>query len=141
MNNIQRNLDTLDKLTKELADEIHNETNGHVMQLLCLIFDKLKTYCMIIRNDDTIIYINPSLAKYTKSHKLSCRSGMKWYEVWGMDKPKNDIAHKVAIKERKVTIQDYTSPITRNTFNITAIPLLYNGVSGTICLLLPKDGK
>ena len=132
-------LERLDKLTKELAEEIHGNKKGYIFELLCFIFDNLKTYCVIVDNHDIVLYMNPSMKKYIETNNLKLNVGEEYYHIWNRDKPNEMAPHNIAIRTRKVIQTIFTSPRTNNTLSVTSIPLIYDGVSGTICLVIPED--
>jgi len=130
------NLDKLDKLTKELAEEIGTSKNGMVSNLLYLIFDKLKSMCMIIDNKDRVVYLNPPMKKYMKKHNLDINIGDEYYKCWCKTKPDDKSPHNMSLKTREMIVTNYKSPKTGNILNVTTIPLIYNGVSGTINIII-----
>jgi len=125
-------------LAKELAVEIHKDEDKEIFDLLSRILDKIKTQCMIIREDHTILYINSECSNWIKEHNVKLEVGMKWHSA----SPEYEIEncpHSKSIKERKVVSSIYGSPVTKVNYCVTAIPLLYDGVAGTICLIMPEE--
>ena len=138
-------LTRLDDLTNELAQEIHTNKGGHILDLLKFIFDKIDTQIMIIDEDDRILFNNLATIEHFKKHSLNYNTGIKWYEAWNIDKcpetgePLSNVPHKIAMEKRKVITREFTSPFTGFKCRIIAIPLLYNGISGTICVITPLE--
>ena len=132
-------LTKLKELTKELAEEIHDERNGLVLSLVKMLLDNIDTYAMIIDSSHTVLYTNPSLKRYMKCHNLDLPPNVRWFEIWKSDKPVDDNPHCKALLNKKVIIQEVISPITKIHYDVTVIPLIYDGVSGTICFIKPMN--
>ena len=68
--------------------------------------------------------------------------GDNWYKtIWSMGMEPKDHPANLALKTRKVVHMNFKSPKTGRTFNVTAIPLLYNGVAGTICFAVEVENE
>ena len=131
-------LDNLKKLTAYLALELENKDYFHIMDLLGIIFNQINTLILVIDKNDKVIYMNKKMTQYFRQNKCDVKIGDVWYKFWGMKKPPIDYPAKEAIKKKTIIKKQMTSPVTNTTFDIIAIPLIYDGVSGTINIINPE---
>lgn len=134
MSDIDNTINNLKRLTKELAEEIKNEEYGRMFDFCKLIFSNLNTYVIIIGLDEKIKYMNPSLSKYLKSVDSDLKVGDIWYKNWDSKSIPKDHPSCEALKTRTVVHKKLEYPKLKSTYDVIAIPLIYNGISGTICL-------
>lgn len=134
-NESTKKINYLKVITQELAREIDLNEHGPIISLLEIIFDKINSLVFIINMDDVVVYANRSAIDYIKSTYGVDILNEKWYCCFGDEKPKDNLIHDEAIKKRKVINRELHSPLSNIDFNVTAIPLIYNGTTGTICIL------
>ena len=133
-------LGPLKRLTKELAEEIEYDEIGPIFKLFKLLFDNINTLTVIIDKDNIIKYMNPVLTKYLEENNLDGCIGDNWYKtIWKMGLEPDEHPARIALEQRKVVHKNFSSPMTGRKFIVTAIPLIYNGVSGTICFAVLCD--
>lgn len=143
-NKIEKNIDYLKDITKDLAKEIDLNEHGPIISLLEIIFDNIESLVFIINTDDIIIFINKSAIEYmSRVHGCdgACAIGKTWYCSFCDEKPDEGFIHDRAMNERRVLTEVFDSPFSDNKFEITAIPLVYNGTTGTICIMNIIDGN
>ena len=134
-NEVDKNLINLKSLTEELATEIYNRDEGNAFNFCKLIFDNLRTYVAIINLDNTVQYINPSLHFLLSSLKMDVKVGDEWFsKAWNLKTPPKNHPAKEAFETRKVVSDVIVSPISNTKYEVIAIPLIFNGISGSICL-------
>ena len=139
MSDIDNTMNNLRRLTQELAEEIKYDEVGPMFKFCKLIFDNLKTKVVIIDTKGIIKYMNKTLLDYASKFNLDLKVGNNWYIPCGFDKEPEIYPAKEAIENRQVIHAIFKSKKTGNTLDIIAIPLIFNGVSGAICLLNQAD--
>jgi len=58
-----------------------------------------------------------------------------WFKAWNLKKEPETYPSKDAVEQKIVIHKSFVSPLTKNKFDIVCIPLIFNGVSGTIILM------
>jgi len=138
---MSENLNKLNRLTKELAEEIKYEETGPALKFCKLILGSIKSPAFIIDKDYNLIYGNPEAERLGKKYNVFTKSGIgkKCYEVQypGQGGPCKDCPAIKAIKTKKVENTEWKSKNSKITYMVTDIPLVYNGVSGVIEILNP----
>lgn len=130
------NLEPLKKVTQELALEVR--ALGHdseMLEFMSLILENVQSAALILDDEDTVVYMNTLAAQTISNLGTEVSVGEKWYKAWGLDAPPlEDYPARKAIETRKVVCEEYTSPFSGTKFKVTSIPLIYDGVSGTITI-------
>jgi len=126
-------LSRLKELTTELAIQVrilgeHTE----LIELLELIFDNIQSIIFIIDNNDNIVSMNNAASVHASECGANIEVGDKWYKMWKLSDPPPIYPSKRAIETRRILTSIQKSPVSDKTFFVTVIPLIYNGVSGTI---------
>ena len=128
-------LSKLKEITEEIAREIKDEENGKILSFLKLILDNIDTLSLITDKDSKILYFNKAESDYFKRFGITLHVGNFLYkDILGMDTSPDWCPIKKCIREKDVvTVEvDGKGPRKGHKFYITAIPLIFNGVSGAI---------
>lgn len=126
-------LDNLQRLTHELAEEIHKKENGYMFEFIKLLFNNIESFVSVLDDKCNILYINPSAIEFAKEHiNLDVKIGDNCL-LWShnIENCKNCIV-KNCMYQKKVLNEIMISPNTGIKYWRTCIPLVYNGVSGVI---------
>jgi len=135
---VSENLKKLRELTEELAHEV-DDNHGKQLEFLKIVFDNIQSQVMILSKDDKIIFTNDACDDYNKkTYGKPLSVGKIWYEEMGIFKPDCCPAWK-AIEKRDVVTDRFENPTTGEVFIVTAIPLINNGESGTICIYTQEN--
>ena len=136
-------LNNLQRLTQELAEEIHYEEYGHVFKLMSLIFDNVESYVVIIDTNCKLLYINPAAIKACKDLvNIDINTGDNCIKMM-QSNPElcKDCLAKSCINQKKVLNEVTISPNTNIKYWRTCIPLAYDGISGVIEILEKLNGR
>jgi len=130
-------LEPLSKLTRELAEEIHKKESGLAFKSICIVFDNLKSIISIIDSDCKFIYLNKAAIDYTHDLlKIDISIGDHCLKLLGNDsKLCESCSSKKCVNERRIISEVFKSPNTHIKYWKTAIPLIYDGISGVIIIL------
>lgn len=119
--------------------EIEEPDGETILCLLKLIFEQLNTFIIILNKQKEVIWMNK--AATTKAYTFSEENqGEKFLEegtkaFWNQEL---DLSRKgpidKAMIERKIIHSIVISPFSNQPYTLTCIPLLANGVTGTILL-------
>lgn len=130
MPTVEEDAEEIRRITRQLAAEIKNK-ECTVLSLLELVFDKIKSLVVIMRENLEVIYANKATLKFLG--KESAR-GVKCHELF-YDSPipcPNCQVNEV-IKTRRIGIVKKTKALSG--YVATCIPLIANGVTGVIELI------
>ena len=126
-------LEPLQQLTQELAQEVHNKENGKTFNFIKLLFNNIESFVAVIDEKCNILYINPSAIIFAKTHlNMDVKEGdncLLWMQT---DKFCDKCVIKTCISQKKVLNEIMISPRTNIKYWRTCIPLVYDGVSGII---------
>lgn len=129
-------LNPLRRLTEELAEEVAYEEVGPRLRLLELLLDNISSLAVIVHANHRILFINEALKKYLKTLNVEVNIGDKWYKAfWNLDEPPKESLLTNSLRKREVVTGVISSPISNRKYQVSCIPLVYNGVSGYIFLL------
>ena len=139
MTNLDISIEQLKKVTSELAIEIHSESEEkkEVLKMLSCVFDMVEEIVIILNIDCETEYINPFAIEMIKNvSKTNIKKGDHiCKEVFGENLPCSMCITKKAIETRKVVMDKFTSPSSKKTYTVMAIPLLYNGTAGAAIIM------
>ena len=140
------NLLKLKGVTKELADEIHDEAHydpDSVFQLVTTLLDYMPVLCEIVTPDKKIVYVN----QYTRDHVKRMGGedprvgGTCFTEMFGVDHPCENCPLEKAIDTGELTQIDFVAPVMDEERvdqgmggSLIAIPLRWNGTSAVILI-------
>jgi len=130
----------LEKLTRNLALEVKNESEGPMYSYCIDILNKIKTPAVVISKDYNLIYMNEAGIKYFKQDLITC--GLKihskcYKELYNLDNVCEEYIVKKSIENKHVYMYN-TKLHNDNKYLIVVIPLIYNGTSGAIQLYVPQ---
>jgi hypothetical protein len=141
-----KSLQNLKRITKELAEEIHEDRLYDSDSVFCLVttlLDHIPVLCEIVSPDYEIIYVN----EYTKNHVKRMGGdepkvgGKCFAEMFGVDHPCDKCPLKKAIESGDINAIDFVAPHDDGGRydvgmggNLIAIPLKWNGTSAVILI-------
>jgi len=139
-------LNSLKRLTMELAEEIEYDEHGKVWKFITLILDSVNSPAAIIGADHTLLYINKETIKRHAIQGFDIEDELgktvrktRFCRPLEMDCSKCPIMKSMETKE--VYTIDYKSDITGILYKMICIPLVFDGVSGVLAILSDKNGK
>jgi len=143
------NLLRLKEVTRELAEEIHEEQHydpDSVFQLVTTLLDYMPVLCEIVTPDLEIVYVN----QYTKDHVKRMGGteptvgGKCFAEMFGVDHPCEKCPLQKAIDTGEINEIDFIAPHIQEDNeervdvgmggSLIAIPLRWNGTSAVILI-------
>lgn len=145
-NNHSQTLKSLKKITRELAEEIHDELHydsDSVFQIVTLLLDHMPVLCEIVTPEHEIIFVN----KHTKNHVKRMGGvepqigGTCFTEMFGVKDPCKTCPLDKAIRTGEVCQVKFLAPGMEAKRRdqgmggtLTAIPLKWNGTSAVILI-------
>lgn len=131
----------LNNITFPLAAEIESGKFGlPVLAFLKVILNNIETISFVFDKEGRIIFVNLAADEYLKQLGFSYNIGDFWWKIfWKLDKRPDNVTSVRALTTRTIITEDMSNPHTGNTVTVTAIPLIFNGVSGTICFVRRKE--
>jgi len=126
----------LNSLTFGLAAEIESGKFGPLLTLLSIVLNNVETITFVFDKNGKILFMNIAAQTYLKNNSFDVKIGDIWWKVcFNLKERPIDTPTAKALISRQIITEPYKSPKTGATFNVTAVPLLFNGSSGTICFV------
>ena len=126
-------LNDLKRLTKELAEEIEYSEDGPALDWIKLVLSSIKSPVAIITREYKVIYLNPEAKRIGKKYNISTEYDIECYKArYNNDKPCKNCPMLESIKTKQIVNTVWKSPHSNIEYVVTNIPLVFNGVAGSI---------
>jgi len=137
LQSLESNVNSINLLTAELAKEVHDNFYGQAFKCICAVFDGLHSIVAITDDKCNLIYLNKAAIDYVHDLlKINIKVGDHCLALLANNYHMCETClSKKAMVDKRVMNEIFISPNTGIKYWRTAIPLVYDGVSGAITIL------
>lgn len=126
-------LDDLRRITYELASEVESGAEGPTFDIVTFILDQINSPAMILNDDLEVIYQNGGMTEWLDQDY----EGRKCFSALDRESPCEDCDALRSLETKKVIHGE--NSLSPNSASKVTIPLIFNGVSGTMILFEVPD--